>query len=84
MSPFIDFSWQAERPLPTSEAERWEAIIREAMGGPGWVVMRQVHGIWYVEEAQLADVGAEKEEQADRRLAVRDALRLRGKAVETR
>ena len=54
MPYFVDFSWRAEHPLSAHEVEEWESIIREALGGPGWVVMRQVHGAWHVEEARLA------------------------------
>ena len=86
MPDYVDFSWQAEgsRPLSPGELQRWESIIRQAMGGPGWVVMRQVNGVWRVEEARLAV--AERGQPGtdpDRRAAVRDALRLHGKVVET-
>jgi hypothetical protein len=85
MPHYIDFSWKADgsRPLATTELEIWESIIREAMGGPGWVVMRQVHGTWQVEEARVAgpQLHGVAEEDADRRNAVRDALRRHGKTV---
>jgi hypothetical protein len=50
MPYYVDFSWNAEgsRSLTQGQVEKWESIIREAMGGPGWVIMRQVKGVWHV------------------------------------
>ena len=85
MPYYVDFAWKAEagRPLTEHQLEEWESIIREAMGGPGWVVMRQVSGVWHVEEARVAGVGVHGEAPSpeDRREAVRDALRRHGKTV---
>jgi len=86
--PSIDFSWKpgGGKFLPQQELERWEQIIRDAMGGSGWVVMRQVNDVWHVEEARVyaANLPAETshlKEQGDRRPAVREALRAKGKKV---
>jgi hypothetical protein len=84
MPYYVDFSWKTEsRPLSTAQLEEWESIIRRALGGPGWVVMRQVQHIWHVEEARLvgADPHGGSSDQADRRSAVTDALRQHGKTV---
>lgn len=84
MPHYVDFSWRGEgRPLSQAQLEEWEAIIREALGGPGWVVMRQVQGIWHVEEARLAraDSAGGSTAQGDRRQAVTEALRQHGKTV---
>jgi hypothetical protein len=84
MPYYVDFSWKTEgRPLSAAQLEEWESIIRRALGGPGWVVMRQVQDIWHVEEARLAgaDPQGGSKAQADRRSAVRDALRQHGKTV---
>ena len=84
MPDYVDFSWKTEsRPLSAAQVEEWESIIRRALGGPGWVVMRQVQGLWHVEEARLAgaDPPGGSSAQADRRSAVTDALRQHGKTV---
>jgi hypothetical protein len=84
MACYVDFSWKADsRPLSTTELEEWESIIRKAMGGSGWVVMRQVHGIWQVEEARLLGTGGQDgaATQTDRRTVVIAALRQNGKTV---
>lgn len=84
MKYYVDFSWKAEgRPLTAHQVEEWESIIRDALGGPGWVVMRQVNGVWQVEEARLAQPHPHggPSTHADRRDAVTDALRQRGKVV---
>ena len=84
MPYYVDFAWKAEgHPLSAHQVDEWESIIREALGGPGWVVMRQVHGVWHVEEARLAqpDVKGGPSTHADRRDAVMDALRQRGKVI---
>jgi len=85
MPYYVDFSWRAEgsRPLTQTQLEEWESIIREAMGGPGWVVMRQVNGTWRVEEAQLTGAGLDGEAgaRADRTNAVTEVLRRHGKTV---
>ena len=84
MAYYVDFSWRTDsRPLPVAQLEEWESIIRQALGGPGWVVMRQVQGLWHVEEARLAgaDPHAGSGAQADRKSAVMDALRQNGKTV---
>lgn len=84
MPHYVDFSWKTDgRPLSTPQLEEWESIIRRAMGGPGWVVMRQVQGIWQVEEARLlgADGHGGPAGQGDRRTAVTEALRQNGKTV---
>jgi SH3-like domain-containing protein len=86
MRHYIDFSWRADggSPLPVLELESWESIIREAMGGSGWVVMRQAHGIWHVVEAEVTrdDGRADPLKQhADRRQAVKNALLQNGKTV---
>ncbi|PYQ00525.1 MAG: hypothetical protein DMF82_21855 [Acidobacteria bacterium] len=83
MPYFVDFSWRAEHPLSAHQVEEWESIIREALGGPGWVVMRQVHGVWHVEEARLArpDPHGGPSTHSDCREVVMDALRKRGKTV---
>jgi hypothetical protein len=84
MPYYVDFSWRTDgRPLSPHELDEWESIIREALGGPGWVVMRQERGIWHVEEARLArpDARGGASTHADRRDAVMDALRKRGKDV---
>ena len=84
MPYYVDFSWKTDsRALPVAQLEEWESIISRALGGPGWVVMRQVKGIWHVEEARV--VGADSPDasgaQADRKSAVMDALRQNGKTV---
>jgi hypothetical protein len=84
MPYYVDFSWKTEgRPLSAAQLEEWESIIRRALGGPGWVVMRQVRDIWHVEEARLvaADPPGGSAAQVDRRSAVADALRQHGKTV---
>jgi hypothetical protein len=83
---YIDFEWQTEggARLPPLELESWESIIREAVGGSGWVVMRLVGGMWQVDEAKLtrADgASADLAQRADRRDAVKKALRQAGKAT---
>jgi hypothetical protein len=83
---YIDFAWKADGgpPLPALELDSWESIIREVMGDSGWVVMRQVHGIWHVEEAELTRFDGETDElkqHTDRRDAVKQALLLSGKTV---
>jgi len=87
---YIDFAWKADGgpPLPALELDSWESIIREVMGGFDWVVMRQVHGIWHVEEAELTRVDAETDELKQRtnrreavKQAVKQALRLSGTTV---
>ena len=83
MPYYVDFSWKTDsHPLSAAQIEEWEAIMRPALGGAGWVVMRQMNGIWYVEEARLAaDPQGGSSAQADRRNAVEDALRQNGKTV---
>jgi SH3-like domain-containing protein len=86
MRHYIDFGWKAGGgpPLSTLELESWESIIREAIGGSGWVVMRQVEGVWNVEEARLTRVDGAVDalkESADRRQVVKKALRQNGKTV---
>ena len=83
MSNYVDFSWKTEgRPLSPGQLEEWESIIRQALGGPGWVVMKQVQGVWHVEEARLAcDPQEQSSPQSDRRSAVTEALRRHGKTV---
>jgi hypothetical protein len=83
---YIDFAWKADGgpPLPALELDSWESIIREVMGDSGWVVMRQVHGIWHVEEAELTRFDGETDElkqHTDRRDAVKQALLLSGKTI---
>jgi SH3-like domain-containing protein len=86
MRRFIEFAWKADggTTLSAIELEQWESIIREAMGGSGWVVMRQLHGIWHVEEAELTrpdgDVAALKH-PADRRQAIKNALLQNGHTI---
>jgi len=84
MTYYVDFSWKTDsHPLSAAEIEEWESIMRPALGGPGWVVMRQRNGIWHVEEARLAgaDPHGDPSAQADRRDAVKDVLRQNGKTV---
>jgi hypothetical protein len=84
MPYYVDFSWKTDsHPLSAAQIEEWESIMRPALGGAGWVVMRQMNGIWYVEEARLAagDSPDGSSVQADRRNAVKDALRQNGKTV---
>jgi SH3-like domain-containing protein len=86
MRHYIDLAWQTGGgpPLPILDLESWESIIREAMGGSGWVVMRQVEGVWSVEEARLTRIDGAVDalkESADRRQAIKKALLLNGKAV---
>jgi hypothetical protein len=83
---YIDFAWKADGGprLPALELDSWESIILEVMGGSGWVVMRQVHGIWHVEEAELTRVDGETHElkqHTSRREAIKQALLLSGKTV---
>ncbi len=86
MRHYIDFAWKAEAgsALPILELESWESIMREAMGGSGWVVMRQARGIWHVEEAELTRADGEADalkHPADRRQVVKNALLQNGKTV---
>jgi SH3-like domain-containing protein len=86
MRHYIDFAWKADRgsPLAVSELESWESTMREAMGGSGWVVMRQIHGVWHVEEAELTRPDGDDcalKHPADRRQAIKNALLKNGKAV---
>jgi len=83
MPNYIDFSWKVEggQPVTATQLEKWESIIRDAMGGSGWVVMRQAKGVWYVDEARVTLAGADAQ-KSDRRAAVRDVLRRQGLTVE--
>ena len=84
MPNYIDFSWKVEggQPLTATQLQKWESIIHDAMGGSGWVVMRQVKGVWYVDEARVTVAPAQDEKRSDRRTAVPDALRRQGITVE--
>ena len=84
MPYYVDFSWKTDsHPMPAAQIEEWESIMRPALGGAGWVVMRQVNGTWRVEEAQLTGAGLDGEAgaRADRTNAVTEALRRHGKTV---